>query len=155
VLITAPEPRSRPALMPQAQLALSLAPKPHEVQRVRHEVQRTLAIWGCADSADEVLVVVSELITNAVRHAPCPEINFVATYGEGVLLLEVDDGSTAPPIPQRHLADAESGRGLDIVQSLVSDWGWTPRADGMKTTWAVIQVPARNAFTRPELEEIA
>jgi hypothetical protein len=96
-----PAPRARPDITAVSQLTLGIVPKPQEVRRVRREVRSILAAWYAEESVDDVLVVISELVTNAVRHAPCPEIGFTATCGGGLLLIEVEDGSAAAHPPPR------------------------------------------------------
>jgi signal transduction histidine kinase len=95
-LAPAPAPRAHPALAATAQIAIGIAPKPSEVRRVRNEVAAALAAWRIPRATDLVLLVVSELVTNAIRHAPCSEIQVAATYGDGVLLVEVRDGAGRP-----------------------------------------------------------
>lgn len=136
-------PRTRPELAHTVQLVVGTAPEPRDVRRVRQEMAKVLLAWEIPHAVDDVLLVVSELVTNAVRHAPCPEIGFTATYGEQLLLIQVHDGSANPPILRHGSAgDAESGRGLGLVHSLARDWGWMPHGDGTKSTWALIAVPA-------------
>ncbi|MFE2426577.1 ATP-binding protein [Streptomyces sp. NPDC059373] len=140
---TIPAPRMCPDLAPTAQLAMGAAPEPREVRRVRQEMEKALVTWEVVHVIDDVLLVVSELVTNAVRHAPRPEIGFTATRCEGLLLIEVQDGSANPPILRHGSAGStESGRGLGLVHSLARDWGWMPHGDGTKSTWALIAVPA-------------
>jgi two-component sensor histidine kinase len=104
---------------------------------------KALRTWGVPGLADDVLLIVSELVTNAVQHALGSEIAFVATRGNRHLLIEVSDGSTAAPAkPQAITDNAEDGRGLALVEALASDWGWTPHEDGTKSTWAVIAISA-------------
>jgi anti-sigma regulatory factor (Ser/Thr protein kinase) len=144
---TIPAPRMCPDLAPTAQLAMGAAPEPREVRRVRQEMEKALVAWEVVHIVDDVLLVVSELVTNAVRHAPRPEIGFTATRGEGLLLIEVQDGSANPPILRRRgqAGTAESGRGLGLVHSLARDWGWMPHGDGTKSTWALIDVPTTDS----------
>lgn len=138
---TIPAPRTHPDLAHTAQLVVETAPEPREVRRVRQEMEKVLLAWEIAHVVDDVLLVASELVTNAVRHAPCPEIGFTATYGEGLLLIQVHDGSINPPMLRHEsVGNAESGRGLGLVHCLTRDWGWTPHADGTKSTWALIDV---------------
>lgn len=137
---TAPSPT-----VDSAQLAVGIAPNVQEVGRIRRVMADVLDSWEVADEADDVLMVVSELVTNAVRHAPCPEIGFTATRGDRVLLIEVEDGSALPPVLHRHRGIyAESGRGLALVDMLASAWGWIPHEDGTKSTWAMIPLARRN-----------
>lgn len=141
VLAPSRAPRSRPDIGATAQIALGVEPSPLEVGRIRKTMAKTLWSWGLTGLADDVLLVVSELVTNAVQHTPGSEIAFVATRGDGHVLIEVVDGSTdAPAKPHAITDNAENGRGLALVEALTSDWGWTPHEDGTKSTWAVIAI---------------
>jgi anti-sigma regulatory factor (Ser/Thr protein kinase) len=107
-------------------------------------VRNILTTWCEEDHLGDALVVVSELVTNAVRHAPCPEIGVTVTCGDGLVLIEVEDSSASPPI-LHHVPEAgtEGGRGLGLVQSLTADWGWTPWDGGAKRVWALLPVSER------------
>jgi anti-sigma regulatory factor (Ser/Thr protein kinase) len=117
-------------------------------------MEKSLVEWGLTDVVDNALLLVSELVTNAVQHAPHAGIGFTATRDEGLLLIEVQDGSADAPVLRHEPADmAESGRGLGLVDSLADDWGWMSQADGTKSTWALITVPpADGSHTSPDTE---
>jgi hypothetical protein len=85
--------------------------------------------------------VVGELAGNALRHAPGTGAEVVLGAGAGRVVVEVRDGSSAPPV-LRAAADpyAETGRGLPLVAAFAADWGWAPERGG-KTTWAVLAAP--------------
>jgi hypothetical protein len=87
-------------------------------------------------------LVLGELAGNALRHAPGAGAEVVLGAGGGRVLVEVRDGSPAPPV-LRADADpyAETGRGLPLVAAFAADWGWTPGPGG-KTTWAVLAAPS-------------
>lgn len=129
-----------------ASLQMSFVLSDRSVSLIRRLVRRIADAWGLdVLIIDDAELVTSELVTNAVRHAPCPEIGFTATYGEELLLIQVHDGSANPPALRNGSAgDAESGRGLSLVRSLTRDWGWMPHADGTKSTWALIDVPTKD-----------
>ncbi|MFE0422377.1 ATP-binding protein [Streptomyces sp. NPDC058953] len=94
-------------------------------------------------AAEDVLLVVSELVTNACLHADGPDELRVSCDGK-VLRLEVTDGSTGHPAPRTpHRAGRPGGHGMFIVQRLCLDWGVTrvPGAPG-KTVWAELAAPA-------------
>ena len=84
---------------------------------------------------DDMRLVVSELATNALRHA---RTAFTVTlHGNGSsVLLTVQDGSSSLPV-QATAGDTETGRrGLSIVDQLSDDWGVTLRHGGAKSVWA-------------------
>src|SRR5690242_7038268 len=82
--------------------------------------------------ANEVELVVSELVTNALVHAQ-PPVSLSLRAGDQTLRVEVEDGAAAVPV--RVVADtlATRGRGIAIVSVLSRDWGVKPRADGGKS----------------------
>lgn len=131
--------RTRPYVRARHRVALGLSPCPAEVGRARLAVRGCLSRWRLGAHADSVLLVLSELLGNALRHASCPVIALTVTAGGGDLLIEVRDGSGRPPVidpsPDPY---GETGRGLPLVDALSRDWGWTPHEDGTKTTWALL-----------------
>jgi anti-sigma regulatory factor (Ser/Thr protein kinase) len=107
--------------------------------RARHEVTRFATEHDVLAEAGVALLVLSELVTNAVLHATEP-IMVLVTRQDDALRIEVSDGDTRmsdiAPRPARDPRRA-GGRGLQIVNSLARDWGVTRRADG-KTVWAEV-----------------
>ena len=101
----------------------------------RAVVRGLLEQWGYRDLVDDAVLVVSELVANAVEHAE-PTSVVVANRGEGVLRIEVrdqgDDG--AGPVAGLVSNTAERGRGLMIVSALASSWG-VRTAERSKTVW--------------------
>lgn len=94
-------------------------------------------------AAEDVLLVVSELVTNACLHADGPE-ELRVSLGDKVLRLEVADRGTGAPAPRTpHRAGRPGGHGMFIVQRLCLDWGVirTTGAPG-KTVWAELSAPA-------------
>jgi anti-sigma regulatory factor (Ser/Thr protein kinase) len=97
-------------------------------------------------------LVVSELVTNAIRYGGGPiQLRLIR---DDTLICEVSDGSTTAPHLRRARTFDEGGRGLFIVAQLAERWGSRQRADG-KTIWAELAlpptpVPAAAAPTRPK-----
>jgi hypothetical protein len=123
-----------------------LEPEPESVTDARHFAAATLRSWGLGGLADDVTLVVSELVTNALRHSLPPHSG--ESYRPGIirlhllgpnahLLAGVYDSS--PEAPRRREPDfvAETGRGLHIVESFSDRWGWTPAPTGGKVVWAL------------------
>jgi anti-sigma regulatory factor (Ser/Thr protein kinase) len=113
------------------------------LRAAREFTTATLARWGIAERSDDIVVVVSELLTNAVRHAR-PAGNWggqpirlgLLQPGPCVLCAVADPSEHVPTIREPVGFD-ESGRGLHVVGSLSDDWGWTaPNARG-KVVWAM------------------
>ncbi|MEV4740345.1 ATP-binding protein [Streptomyces sp. NPDC049555] len=94
-------------------------------------------------AAEDVLLVVSELVTNACLHADGPEELCVSRSGK-VVRLEVSDLGAGTPTPRSpHRAGRPGGHGMFIVQRLCLDWGVT-RQEGAagKTVWAELAGPS-------------
>ena len=128
---------------PVASAATTLEAAPQSVAAGRRFVARTLDAWGCADLADTACLLVSEILTNAVRHARTPVALRLHRTARDVSF-EICDDNTHPP--QRRLPDSddESGRGLMLVESLAAAWGTRPTRTG-KSVWFTLPVePARD-----------
>ncbi|GAA4804628.1 ATP-binding protein [Streptomyces ziwulingensis] len=115
------------------------------VPLARDFTRQALYAWGWlpADSADQraaaedVLLVVSELVTNACLHAEGPD-ELSISRDRKVIRLEVSDRGTGEPAPRTpHQAGRPGGHGMFIVQRLCLDWG-VVRSPGVpgKTVWA-------------------
>jgi Histidine kinase-like ATPase domain len=94
-------------------------------------------------AAEDVLLVVSELVTNACLHAEGPDLLRISSDAK-VLRLEVSDRGTGQPSPRTpHRAGRPGGHGMFIVQRLCLDWGVrrTPGLPG-KTVWAELAAPS-------------
>ena len=110
----------------------------------RRFVSRTLEGWGVSDgSAFDILICVSELVTNAINHGG-PPIQVRLHLHRDRLMLEVRDGGTGVPAMRLSEADEANGRGLLIVSRLAERWGIRPGTSG-KTVWAQFVLNARQA----------
>lgn len=89
---------------------------------------------------EDVALIVSELVTNAVMHGAAP-VQLVIGTAPGVIRIEVCDGSILHPnIPNDETRRPHGGRGLTIVAKLSDHWGWHPRGNG-KCVWAACTSP--------------
>ena len=99
---------------------------------------------------DEAEIVVSELVSNAIRHArPLADGNLRVHWKvkAGVVEVEVTDGgSDTTPRPAPRTIWAPSGRGLRIVRSLAHEWGVVGGPPG-NTVWASVGGPSRRRAT--------
>ncbi|GAB3074880.1 MULTISPECIES: ATP-binding protein [unclassified Phycicoccus] len=99
-----------------------------------------------SDVVDEAEIVISELVSNAVRHArPLSDGNLRVHWKvkSGVVEVEVTDGGgDSTPRPAPRTIWAPSGRGLRIVRSLAHEWGVTEDRAGC-TVWASVGGPSR------------
>ena len=109
------------------------------------------------DETDELVLLLSELATNAVQHATTEfEVGVrMAPDGRSVRV-EVSDGADGYPTPQEQVADAPNGRGLHIVRALADAWGVEMRRDRPgKTVWFTMPLSGGDAVPSGEREELA
>jgi len=120
---------------------------PHNqcVGEAREIVRKTLADWGLIGLADDVALIVSELVTNAVTHARS-RIKLTLAVNDAYLSGEITDhgpGWIPAAIPQPVDTDSEGGRGLGIVAALAHSWGAAPNFDGQgMRVWFAMRKPA-------------
>nr|WP_240483372.1 ATP-binding protein [Streptomyces pathocidini] len=117
---------------------------PRCVGLARAELQKVLADWGLVAVQDSALLVLSELLTNAVRHAhasPGREIETRYVRERGGVRIEVHDAAEAWPKLRRAELDASGGRGLALVAVLAGGWGVSGRGGIGKVVWAVLTAP--------------
>ena len=102
---------------------------------VRTRLAACLAQWGLdTDDDGDLLMVVNELVTNAVEHGRT-RVRLDVAYDGSAVAVRVRDHSTQPPVLRPRDALAPRGRGLQMVDALAASWGWIPHRDG-KTVWA-------------------
>ncbi|MEU4829346.1 ATP-binding protein [Streptosporangium sp. NPDC023615] len=113
------------------------------VKTARDVTRSTLHDWGLAELSDDAALVVSELVTNAVRYALCPAsqteampITLVLLRLSPHVLLAVTDPSDEVPRPKEPDFVSENGRGLYIVETYSQGWGWDHLNRGGKAVWA-------------------
>lgn len=123
------------------QVQLEVRPDPAEVGRARKWARSRLAGSGIeADEplAETLVLLVSELVTNAVVHTGCPAVLRLLLPGApgeaATVRLEVADTSDRAPVPRCADGDATGGRGLALVDGLADRWGWSPEGAG-KRIW--------------------
>ncbi|WP_235033017.1 ATP-binding protein [Streptomyces sp. WAC05374] len=129
--------------------ACGLGGCPRSAGQARGFVRTTLISWSLPSLVPDMTLVVSELVTNAVRHAlvpPAPPLEHPVWLGlfryPGVVVCAVSDPSSTPPCP-RDAGDAEqSGRGLALVGALSQSWSWEQAPLQGKTVWATLALPA-------------
>ncbi|GHB73928.1 hypothetical protein GCM10010377_75470 [Streptomyces viridiviolaceus] len=121
------------AVPPDHTVCWEFAADPTVVATARQAVTRQLAAWGLEDVAFTTELIVSELITNAVRYAGGPV--GLRLIRENALVCEVTDPSNTQPRLRRARWSDEGGRGLFLVAQLTSRWGSRYGRQG-KTIWA-------------------
>ncbi|MET9834387.1 SpoIIE family protein phosphatase [Streptomyces sp. NPDC006385] len=107
---------------------------PASVADVRTEVTRRLRSWGLEDVAFATELVISELVTNAIRYGTDP-IRLRLLHDRDSLICEVADGSSTAPHLRRAATTDEGGRGLFLVAQFAQRWGTRYMARG-KVIWA-------------------
>ncbi|AXI80841.1 SpoIIE family protein phosphatase/ATP-binding protein [Peterkaempfera bronchialis] len=105
---------------------------PAAVSRVRAECSRRLAEWGLEETGFATELVLSELITNAIRYGAQPiRVRMLCDHS---LICEVSDGSSTSPHLRRAASTDEGGRGLFLVAQFAERWGTRYTPEG-KVIW--------------------
>jgi len=132
-------------------------PTANVVGEARALVARACATWGVVEVSADAELVVSELCSNAVRHAGTP-LQVLVRRTAFHLYIEVFDESPRMPVERTPDVLADSGRGLFIIERFTSAWGSNRIGTG-KVVWAALRLPnggkrrgaarrSRNAGTR-------
>jgi anti-sigma regulatory factor (Ser/Thr protein kinase) len=121
-------------LAPDRVAQWELPPEPSSVREARALVDRRLTRWGLDHLAHGTALIVSELVTNAVRYGGSGPVQLRLLRGES-LVCEVTDHSNSSPRIRRAGASEEGGRGLFLVARYSHAWGARYRTRG-KTVWA-------------------
>ncbi|MEU0808868.1 ATP-binding protein [Streptomyces sp. NPDC005970] len=155
------------------QMQMEVRPDPAEVSRARRWARSRLAGSGIGVDeplAETLILLISELVTNAVVHTGCPAVLrmlFPAQGdgggpgaggldgpgpGSGTVRVEVADSSGRGP--RRRCADegATNGRGLELVDGLADRWGWHPEGAG-KRIWCEVDRGVRGGHGAPGTHE--
>lgn len=131
-----------PADRPEAAVSVAVPHERRAVRMARRALAEELAAAGVPEDArSDAMLVLSELVSNAVRHAaplPSGEIRVRWRVRDDALHIEITDGG-AGTRPHASVAalSALGGRGLDIVRTVSSQWGVTEGADSV-TVWAEV-----------------
>jgi anti-sigma regulatory factor (Ser/Thr protein kinase) len=106
----------------------------------------TLRTWGLTALCEDAAVIVSELVTNAVRHGrPLggpgePLVRLTLARHGGLLVCIVADAHAGEPSMRESDDACENGRGLHVVEALSRVWGWTPLPGMGKAVWAALTI---------------
>jgi hypothetical protein len=118
-----------------------LSRDPTEVGRARAAVREQLHDWDLAELADSAVLMVGELVTNALRHSHGRPVELRLIRGD-TLLCEVDDDDHELPTLLNAGPTDEFGRGLRVVSTLAREWG-TSRTGAGKTVWFELTLTRR------------
>ncbi len=143
---------------------LTLGALPTAVGSARVHACVLVSEWAMADMAENVTLIVSELVTNAVlastdvdgrpeyanASAGLPIVHLRLSSDHEWIVIEVWDLSPHAPEAKQPEPDAENGRGLVLVEALSQQWGWgrVPGWPG-KVVWAELRVQSRAVFSKP------
>jgi anti-sigma regulatory factor (Ser/Thr protein kinase) len=106
-------------------------------RRARREAREFLALNGLSAREDDVLLVISELITNSVLHAQAaPELVLRRLADSPGLVIEVRDPSPVLPVEREPDLAVRGGRGIRLVSAIADKWGVEVRGAAGKTIWA-------------------
>ncbi|MGW4298353.1 ATP-binding protein [Streptomyces sp. NPDC004376] len=132
-MTTTPRPTGHPGY------SETLPRQPESAAVARRLVRAACTAWGLRGTAENAVLVVSELVSNAVRHARRESIRVVVerTAPRTVRVAVADLSRTLPELctPKE---DEEGGRGLALVAALAADWGTDERHWG-KVVWADLE----------------
>lgn len=123
--------------------AMLVRHEPSSVAVVRRELVADLRDNGVdPDSVDDVTLIASELVGNAVRHADHAadgDLDIAWTISPTDVVVSVADASPTEPELRAPTEDDPAGRGLAIIDALTSSWGVEPLRDG-KRVWARVPI---------------
>ncbi len=120
-------------------ICFQLEPELSAVRHARSLIRDPLKRWGLEDLIDSSELLVSELVTNAIKYAN-GEVMLRLILEPDTLVCEVHDSSPALPRVLQVDKDAENGRGLHVVSQMASRWG-VRRTAGGKVVWCEQLVP--------------
>ena len=123
----------------------ALGADPGSVRAARDFTVATLHRWGMAERSPDIAIVVSELVTNALRHAlpgsghirPRRPVRLGLLQPGPWVLCAVADPGTAAPAPRAPGSLDETGRGLHLIGALSDQWGYTTPSQTGKVVWAL------------------
>jgi serine phosphatase RsbU (regulator of sigma subunit) len=128
-------------IAPQDVAEWRLSLDPVQAGRARAVVREQLRDWGLGQAAYSAELMVSELVTNAVRHSHSRPVELRLVRGDTLLCEVDDDDHDLPTLLNAGPAD-EAGRGLRVVTTLARAWG-TSRTSAGKTVWFELTLPRR------------
>ncbi|MFF4860122.1 ATP-binding protein [Streptomyces rubiginosohelvolus] len=111
-------------------------------RQARDLVRSVLRKWDMCEFVDDALLLVSELVTNALTHSHGP-LSVTMERGDS-LRVTISDGSMTSPRPAVASVDDEHGRGLAMVAMVARSWGASPNGTG-KDMWFELAAPEESA----------
>ncbi len=132
----------------------TLAADARAVREAREFPVTTMHRWGTVQRCDDIALVLSELVTNALRHAvpgQAPDrraIRVGLLHPGPCIVCVVADRSPIPPVRREPGCLAETGRGLHVIDALTDNWGHTALRDRGKSVWAVLTATPTHVCSR-------
>ena len=112
-----------------------------DAPRVAREfVSAASRAWGLSADCDVLMLLTSELVTNAVRHSGPPRRVVLSCPDPSHVRVEVTDSGKGRPVLSSFGPTRESGRGLSLVEHLADSWGHEATTEG-KRIWFVLPRP--------------
>jgi anti-sigma regulatory factor (Ser/Thr protein kinase) len=115
---------------------------------------QVMQLWELSEEdIDTVGLLISELTTNAVKFtatdlsldsAVDEDIHLELTYSPGKLIVSVTDCCSETPVVRTPTTDAESGRGMMLVEALSLEWSWNDLPDGGKSVYCIIALQEKD-----------
>jgi anti-sigma regulatory factor (Ser/Thr protein kinase) len=127
---------TRPAVRRTRRILLSAGPA--AAAKARRHVRAALYAWDVPVEPTVAALLTSELVTNAIKHEAGETVLLAISCTCGQFRVDVHDTSCFVPIPVAGPADAEAGRGLMLVSSLSSQWGFYPTAGGKAVYFTLV-----------------
>jgi anti-sigma regulatory factor (Ser/Thr protein kinase) len=125
------------------------------VGEARRWARAVLTAWHADDAEWELSQLLTEVVTNAVLHAGTAlRVVLEQDATSGRLRCEVTDGSPARPRVRRHSAEATTGRGLQLLESVATSWG-VQTVSGGKTVWFELDGDGGDRGGLPGAEDLA
>jgi len=124
---------------------------PAAASEARGQVRAAIHAWDVPVDQNTAVLLTSELVTNAIRHEPGETVLLAITCARGQFRVDVHDRSSFIPVPVDGPPDAETGRGLMLVTSMSTQWGyyWTPAGKAVYFTLAFEAGPDEDGPRRP------
>ena len=109
---------------------ISLSAGPAAPGKARRHVRAAIYAWDVPVDLTIAVLLTSELVTNAIKHEAGETVMLAITSACGQLRVDVHDTSCFLPVPVHGPPDTETGRGLILVASLATQWGFYPTPVG-------------------------
>jgi hypothetical protein len=131
---TAERERDRP---PRRRAVQLLTPSPGASALARQFVTRVCAEWGVPETAEDALLVATELVENTIRHTlSAPQLRL--ELRRGIFTVAVADSDPHPAVLHERVDSADPGLGLKMVAQIARVWGCSRSWAGGKVVWAVL-----------------